>query len=377
MRFTNIYTTMENKKIRVAITHGDTNGIGYELIFKTFSDPAMLELCTPIIYGSPKVAAYHRNALGIQANFTIINSAEDAQNGRLNLLTTFEEEVKVELGSPSKEAGVASLKALDKALEDYSNGLFDVLVTAPINKNNLQGDDFHFCGHTEYLEERAGNGRHSLMILLNDVMRVALVTTHLPIKDVAQAITKERIMEKAKIFNESLKRDFRISNPRIAVLALNPHAGDGGLLGVEENEIIAPAIKELSDGGVCVFGPFAADGFFARGSYDAFDGVLAMYHDQGLAPFKALDRGDGVNFTAGLPIVRTSPDHGTAYEIAGKNVADEASFRHAVYLALDVYRHRAEYDEPLANPLPKLYHEKRDESDKTRFNIPKAKNKDN
>ena len=367
---------MENRKIRVGITHGDTNGIGYELIFKTFAEPAMLDLCTPIIYGSPKVAAYHRNALGIQANFTIINSAEDAHNGKLNLLTTFDEEVKVDLGNPSKEAGMASYKALERAIEDYKKGLFDVLVTAPINKNNIQGDKFKFCGHTEFLEERAGESNKSLMILLNDMMRVALVTTHLPIREVAQAVTKERIIEKAKIFRDSLRRDFRISNPRIAVLALNPHAGDGGLLGKEEEEIIKPAIKELSDNGVLAFGPFAADGFFGRGSYESFDGVLAMYHDQGLAPFKSLDNGEGVNYTAGLPIVRTSPDHGTAYEIAGKNVADENSFRHAVYLALDIYRNRKEYDEPLANPLEKLYHEKRDESEKTRFNIPKAKQKD-
>ena len=368
---------MGNRKIRVAITHGDTNGVGYEVIFKTFAEPAMLDICTPIIYGSPKVAAYHRNALGIQANFTIINSAEEAHNGKLNLLPTFDEEVKVELGNSSKEAGAAALKALERAMEDYRNGLFDVLVTAPINKNSIQGDGFHFCGHTEYLEERAGEGKKSLMILLNEVMRVALVTTHLPIKDVAKAVTKERIVEKATIFNESLKRDFRISNPRIAVLALNPHAGDAGLLGAEEQDIIMPAVKELSDNGIRAFGPYAADGFFARGGYEAFDGVLAMYHDQGLAPFKALDRGDGVNFTAGLPIVRTSPDHGTAYEIAGKNKADERSFRQAVYLAIDVFRNRAEYDEPFANPLEKLYHEKRDDSEKIRFNMPKAKGKDN
>lgn len=367
---------MENGKIRVAITHGDTNGIGYEVIFKAFAEPAMLELCTPIIYGSPKVAAYHRNALGIQANFTIINSAEDAHEGKLNLLPTFDEEVKVELGSPSKEAGAASLKALERAVEDYKQGLFDVLVTAPINKNNIQGDGFNFCGHTEYLEERLGEGNKSLMILLNDIMRVALVTTHLPIRDVAQAITKDLIVEKATIFYNSLKRDFRLANPRIAVLALNPHAGDDGLLGTEEQEVIIPAIKELADKGVYAFGPFAADGFFGSGSYDSFDGVLAMYHDQGLAPFKALDRGEGVNFTAGLPVVRTSPDHGTAYEIAGKNVADESSFRQAVYLAIDVYRNRASYDEPFANPLEKLYHERRDDSEKTRFNVPKAKAKD-
>lgn len=362
---------MENRKIRVAITHGDTNGIGYEVIFKTFAEPAMLELCTPIIYGSPKVAAYHRNALGVQANFTIINSAEEARPGRLNLLTVFDEEVRVELGTPSEEAGVAALKALERAVADYKEGLFDVLVTAPINKADIQGGGFSFCGHTEYLEDRLGEGRKALMILLNDLMRVALVTTHLPVKDIAQAVTKDSIVEKAVIFNESLKRDFRLSNPRIAVLALNPHAGDDGLLGTEEQQEIAPAVKELNDRGVRAFGPYAADGFFGHGGYELFDGVLAMYHDQGLAPFKALDRGEGVNYTAGLPVVRTSPDHGTAYGIAGKNKADEASFRHAVYLALDVFRNRAEYDEPLAAPLEKLYHEKRDDSEKVRFNIPK------
>lgn len=373
------YIIMENKKIRVAITHGDTNGIGYEVIFKTFAEPAMLELCTPIIYGSPKVAAYHRNALGIQANFTIINSAEEANPGKLNMIPAFDNEVKIELGTPSKEAGTAALKALERAVKDYKSGLVDVLVTAPINKNNIQSDTFKFCGHTEYIEECAGEGAKALMILLNDMMRVALVTTHLPIKDVAAAITKDKIIEKAKIFDMSLKRDFRISCPRIAILSLNPHAGDGGLLGQEEEEIIIPAIKELSENGVYAFGPFPADGFFGRGIYESFDGVLAMYHDQGLAPFKSLDMGDGVNYTAGLPIIRTSPDHGTAYEIAGKNVADESSFRHAIYVALDVYRNRAEYDKPFANPLEKLYHEKKDDSEKTRFAIPKSKpdNKEN
>ena len=368
---------MENRKLRVAITHGDTNGIGYEIIFKTFSEPAMLELCTPIIYGSPKVAAYHRNALGIQGNFTIINSAAEAHNNKVNLLTTFDQEIKVDLGNPSKEAGMASLAALEKAMADYKEGLFDVLVTAPINKNNIQSDDFHFCGHTEYIEERAGNGDKALMILLNDMLRVALVTTHLPIRDVAAAITKESIIEKATIFHNSLKRDFRISNPRIAVLALNPHAGDDGLLGREEQEVIIPAIKELSDNGIRAFGPYAADGFFGHESYTAFDGVLAMYHDQGLAPFKCLDLGNGVNFTAGLPIVRTSPDHGTAYDIAGKNMADESSFRNAIYLALDVFRNRIEYDETFNNPLKKLYHEKRDDSEKARFSINKFKEQDN
>ena len=369
---------MENRKIRVAITHGDTNGIGYEIIFKTFADPEMLELCTPIVYGSPKVAAYHRKTMNMQANFTIISKAEDARDGKLNLLTTFEEEVKVDFGAPSKEAGEASFKALERAMKDFEAGLYDVLVTAPINKNNIQNEKFHFCGHTEYIEERVGHGSKALMILMNSNLRVALVTTHLPIKDVAAAITQERIVEKATIFHQSLRRDFRLSKPRIAVLALNPHAGDNGVIGNEEQEIIAPAISQLAAAGINAYGPYAADGFFGSGMYTAFDGVLAMYHDQGLAPFKTIAAEEGVNFTAGLPIVRTSPDHGTAYDIAGKNIADESSMRHAIYTAIDVFRNRADYDEPLANPLKKLYHERRDDSEKVRFAIPKPKTeKDN
>lgn len=213
----------------------------------------------------------------------------------------------------------------------------------------------------------------ALMILLNDRLRVALVTTHLPIKDVAAAITKEAVMEKAEIFSDTLKRDFRVSKPRIAILSLNPHAGDNGVIGNEEEEIISPAIAELSEKGINAFGPYAADGFFGHGAYDTFDGILAMYHDQGLAPFKSLAAGNGVNYTAGLPIIRTSPDHGTAYEIAGKGTADEGSFRQAVYTAIDIYRNRYNYDLPFANPLKKLYHEKRDDSDKVRFAIPKNK----
>ena len=360
---------MGNKKIRIAITHGDTNGIGYEVIFKTFSEPAMLELCTPVIYGSPKVAAYHRNALGMDASFTIMSRAEDAADDRINLLTVFDEEIKVELGHPSKDAGTAALKALECAVRDYKAGLFDVLVTAPINKNNIQGEGFNFCGHTEYIEERAGEGSKSLMILFENSLRVALLTTHLPVKDIAAAVTKERIKEKATIFFNSLKRDFRVANPRIAVLGLNPHAGDDGLLGTEEKDIIAPAIEELSAEGVNVFGPYPADGFFGNGSYRAFDGILAMYHDQGLAPFKALSAGCSVNYTAGLPVVRTSPGHGTAYDIAGKGVADASSFRNAIYAAIDIFRNRNGYDEPLQNPLKKLYHERKDDSDKVRFAV--------
>ena len=364
---------MEEKMIRVAITQGDTNGVGYEVILKTFADPAMFELCTPIIYGSPKIAAYHRKALNLETNFSIINSAEEARNGRLNILACFDEEVKVELGQPSEEAGLAAFKALDRAMTDYRAGLFDVLVTAPINKATIQSPGFHFPGHTEYIETSVGDGNKALMILMNESLRVALVTTHLPIKEVSKAITKEAIIEKATIFHKTLRRDFRISNPRIAVLSLNPHAGDNGLLGSEEQEVIKPAIDELENAGIQAFGPYPADGFFGSNAYDHFDGVLAMYHDQGLAPFKTIALESGVNFTAGLPIIRTSPDHGTAYDIAGQGKADENSFRQAVYTAIDVFRNRKNYDEPLENPLPKLFHEKRDDSEKVRFAIPKAK----
>ena len=362
---------MEERKIRVAITQGDTNGVGYEVILKVFSDPAMLELCTPIIYGSAKIAAYHKKVLNLETNFNIIQSAEEARNNKVNLLSCFEDEVKIELGQPSEEAGQAAFKALDKAMADYRSGLYDVLVTAPINKATIQSPGFHFPGHTEYIETSVGEGQKALMILMNDQLRVALVTTHLPIKDVAQAITKSAIVEKATIFHQSLKRDFRINNPRIAVLALNPHAGDNGLLGAEEQDIIAPAIEELAGKGIQAFGPYPADGFFGAGSYQYFDGVLAMYHDQGLAPFKTIALDNGVNYTAGLPIIRTSPDHGTAYDIAGQDKADENSMRQAIYTAIDVFRNRQYYDEPLQNPLPKLFHEKREDGEKARFARPK------
>ena len=364
---------MEDKMIRVAITHGDTNGIGYEIILKTFADPEMFELCIPIVYGSPKVASYHKKLLGLSTNFSIIDKAEEAKPGRLNILPTFDEEMKIEMGIASKEAGEAALKALDKAMTDYRSELYDVLVTAPINKNNIQSDLFHFPGHTEYIEHCVGEGNEALMILMNGPLRVALAPTHLPIRDVAEAITKESIVKKATILHNCLRRDFRISSPRIAILALNPHAGDNGVIGSEEQDVIIPAIEELEEAGIQAFGPYPADGFFGSGTYANFDAVLAMYHDQGLAPFKTLAAEEGVNYTAGLPIVRTSPDHGTAYDIAGKGVADPTSFRHAIFTAIDIFRHRAEYDAPYENPLPKLFHEKRDEGEKVRFAQPRTK----
>lgn len=357
----------ENRKIRVGITHGDINGVGYEVILKAFADSTMFDLCTPIVYGSPKVAAYHRKALELQTSFSIINTAEEAQEGKLNILACTEDELKVELSKPSAEAGKAALDALERALADYKEGLIDVLVTAPINKHSIQSDEFHFPGHTEYIEERVGEGEKALMILMKDDFRVALVTGHLPVKDIAAALTKELIMEKMEIFNRSLKQDFNIGCPRIAVFSLNPHAGDNGLLGTEETEVIIPAMKEMQAKGVQCFGPYPADGFMGSGNFTHFDGILAMYHDQGLAPFKALAMDEGVNYTAGLPIVRTSPAHGTAYDIAGQGVATEDSFRQAIYTAIDVYRNRAIEKQIHARPLRKQYYEKRDDSDKLKL----------
>lgn len=358
---------MEDNKIRIGITQGDINGIGYEVILKTFSDPLMLELCTPIIYGSPKVAAYHRKSLDLQANFSIINSASEAAYNRLSVVNCTDDEVKVEFSKADPEAGKAALGALEKAIEEYKEGLIDVIVTAPINKHTIQSEDFSFPGHTEYIEERLGNGSKSLMILMKNDFRVALVTGHIPVRDIASSITKQLIQEKLKTFHRSLKQDFSISAPRIAVLALNPHAGDEGLLGIEEQEIIIPAIQEMAAQGMLCYGPYPADGFMGSRNFIHFDGVLAMYHDQGLAPFKALAMDEGVNYTAGLPVVRTSPAHGTAYDIAGQGIACEDSFRQAVFVAIDVFRNRQIEKAARANPLRKQYYEKRDDSDKLRL----------
>lgn len=353
----------------MAITHGDTNGIGYELIFKTFEDPAMLELCTPIVYGSPKVAAYHRNVLDMQANFTIINRVEEAHEGKLNLLAAFDDEVKVEMGQPSEESGSAGLRAIDRALEDFRAGEFDVMVNAPLDNNEV----FHFSGQSRYVEDHLDMSNKGLSVLIGERLRVALATRNLPIRQVAESITKEMVKEKVKTLYDSLRKDFRVSGPRIAVLALNPKAGENGLLGTEEQDILAPAVAELAEERVEAYGPYAADTFFGDGTYDFFDGVLAMYFDQALTPFHALAVEDGVHFTAGLPLVRTAPDIGVSFAIAGKGVADATSMRYAVYEAIDIFRHRQDYEEPLANPLKKLYKEKRDDSEKVRFAIPKPR----
>jgi 4-hydroxythreonine-4-phosphate dehydrogenase len=337
---------MEERKIRVAITHGDTNGIGYEVILKTFEDPTMLELCTPIVYGSPKVASYHRKALGLETQFLIVDKAEDARDGRLNLLTTFDEEVKVEFGTPTDESDTAARKAVARAKEDLQKGLYDVLVQAPMRSNANPGKE-----------------DKSLTMMVSDLVRIGLVTTHLPLKDVPGAVTVEKIVDKAAIFFASLRRDFRISNPRIALLALNPQ------LGSEEETIIKPAIEQLEKQGIQAFGPYVADDYFGEKMYYDFDGVLAMYDDQGLVPFKTLAVDGGVKLKAGISAICTTPDHGPAFDIAGKGVADEQSMRQAIYAAIDMYRHRIDYDEPLAHPLPKLYHEKREDGEKARFAV--------
>lgn len=358
---------MEQNKIKIGITQGDVNGIGYEVILKAFEDPTIFELCTPIVYGSPKVMTYHRKALELETSFSIINSASEAMHGRLNVVNCCDDEVKVELGKPSHESGKAAFDALERAMAEYKEGKFDVLVTAPIHKQMIQSESFTFPGHTEYIEQCVGEGSKALMILANEKLRVALVTGHIPVAKIPSVLTQELIQEKLATFSASLKQDFGIGAPRIAVLALNPHAGDGGVIGTEEETIITPAIKAMREQGVLCFGPYPADGFMGSGAFSRFDGVLAMYHDQGLIPFKVMAMESGVNFTAGLPIIRTSPDHGTAFDIAGKNEASADSFRQALYMAIDIYRNRKSNDEAYRNPLRKLYYEKRDDSDKLKL----------
>ena len=359
---------MEDRKIRVAITHGDTNGIGYELIFKTFAEPEMLELCTPIIYGSPKIAAYHRKAMDMQANFSIINRAEDAQDGRVNLLTCFDDEVKVELGVPTKESGTAALKALDRAMTDFRSQLYDVLVACPALPTSLSTDNYTYNGLKEYAETSIGDGAKAIRIMINESMRIALATDRLAVKDIAGSLTEEYLLSKIRQLHTTLKRDFRLSNPRIGVLALNPNAD-----GAEDNDIIKPAIGKAAEEGINAYGPFAAEKYFGDNLFDAFDCTLAMYDDQGIIPFNTLMQNDGIYYIASLPMVCTAPALTPNFDDAGKCVCDESALRHAIYAAIDIIRHRDEYDEPMANPLPKLYHERRDESEKVRFSIPKKR----
>lgn len=356
---------MNNRKIRVGITHGDTNGIGYEVILKTLEDTRLNDLCTIVVYGSAKVAAFYRKAMELpQVQLNRVDTAADARDGVYNIVNVVGEDLKIDPGVATEAAGQAALAALKVAVADLKSGDIDVLVTAPINKHSIQSEEFHFPGHTEFLEAAANEGSDdkskALMILCSDRMRVALVTVHTPVAKVAEALTKELILEKITAFSDSLRRDFGIPSPRVAVLSLNPHAGEEGLLGKEEEEIIKPAIDEAQKKKILAFGPYAPDGFFGSGAFSHFDGVLAMYHDQGLIPFKTIAMDNGVNFTAGLPFVRTSPDHGTGYDIACQGVAQPDSMRSAIYAAIDIFRNRRNHEEAYRRPLTKQYHDKGD-----------------
>jgi 4-hydroxythreonine-4-phosphate dehydrogenase len=342
---------MKGDKIVVGITQGDINGIGYEVIIKTLSDSRIYDFCIPIIYGSPKVAAYHRKALNMEnLSFNTIRGPEEASSKRASIINCTDDTVRVELGKSTPIAGEASYKALELAAHDLTEHKIDVLVTAPINKSNIQSEKFQYAGHTEFFESQFESGG-VLMLMINELFRIGVVTTHIPIYKVTEYITKDSVLNKLRILHKSLLIDFRITNPRIAILGLNPHAGDEGLIGEEEKKEIIPAIEAARMENIMVFGPFPADGFFGAALYKKFDAVLAMYHDQGLVPFKALTLEGGVNFTAGLPIVRTSPAHGTAYEIAGKGEASPDSFRKALYMACDIFNNRKEYAEISRNPL--------------------------
>lgn len=340
-----------SNKVKIGISIGDVNGIGLEVILKTLANNSILDFCTPVVYGHTKVASYHRKALGLpDFNFNVITSANLANPKRANLINCWEEDVKIELGISTETGGKYALLSLEKATEDLLSGEIDALVTAPINKFNIQSETFKFPGHTEYLQERCGSN-DVLMFLISEDLKIGVVTSHIPLKDVSASITKEKIVQKLKMINDSLKKDFWIEKPKIAVLGLNPHAGDNGLLGSEEKDVIIPAIHEAFDKGIICFGPYSADGFFGNGTYKQFDAVLAMYHDQGLIPFKTIAFSTGVNYTAGLKMVRTSPDHGTGYDIAGKNLADPTSFIEAVFAATHIVKNRREQESLLSNQL--------------------------
>jgi len=345
-------TDNKNRKIRVAITQGDLNGVGYEVILKTFGDSRMYDFCTPILYGNTKVASYHKKLLTSmpqEMQFYAIRSAAEALDGRFNVINLTPEELKIDLGKSTELAGAQSRESLNRACADLKEGLVDVLVTAPINKRNIQAPDFDFPGHTEYLSHQFGSS--SLMLMVCDRIRIGIVTNHLALKEVPDTLTHDLLLEKMTILNDSLKRDFGITIPKIAVLALDPHAGDNGVIGTFDHDIIRPVIDEAQTNGILAYGPFPSDGFFGSSEFNKFDGVLALYHDQGLIPFKLMSFTEGVNYTAGLPYVRTSPAHGTGYDIAGKDRASEQSMRSAVYLACKIMRNRMEYDELTANPL--------------------------
>ncbi len=341
---------MENL-VRVGISMGDPNGVGPEVIIKALSDNRMLQTCMPAIYGTGKVISFHKKLVNAnEFNYHTSKPGDPFNFKNINLVSVTDEEFKVEPGQSTEAAGKLAFRSIEAAVKDLKDKKIDALVTAPINKKNIQSDDFSFPGHTEYLASQFGV-KDYLMMMVTEDLKVGTVTGHLPLNEVSASITSHKIVEKVKVMHKSLIRDFGIRKPRIAVLGLNPHAGDNGLLGKEELEVIIPAIQQLKAEGMIVAGPYGADGFFGSSNLNNFDGVMAMYHDQGLIPFKTMEFERGVNFTAGLPVVRTSPDHGTAYDLAGKNTASESSLRHAIYMAVDIVKKRREYDQINANPL--------------------------
>jgi 4-hydroxythreonine-4-phosphate dehydrogenase len=330
------------QKIRIGITLGDPNGIGPEVVIKALADNRLLNMITPVIYGSARAISFYKKQLNIEEfNYSQVRNKGQFAAKSINVVNSWEESLEIVPGKASKDAGKAAFLALKQATEELKEGVLDALVTAPIDKHSIHSEEFPFKGHTEFLTSYFG-ASESLMFMVSDTLRVALVTEHIAVKDIAASVTKEKIEAKLKLMEQSLRKDFGISKPKIAVLGLNPHAGDQGLIGTEDDQIIKPVIAELKNKGKLIYGPLPADGFFATGSHVKFDGILAMYHDQGLVPFKFIAFENGVNFTAGLPVVRTSPDHGTAYAIAGKNQADESSMREAIYRACEIYKHRSE-----------------------------------
>lgn len=342
----------KDKKLRIGITHGDLNGIGYEVIIKALNDNRLLEMFTPVIYGLSKVLSYNRKNLNLNDfNYKVIRYADQSQNQKVNIVNLSNDEIKIEFGKSTEIAGNFAYKALEQSVQDLKGNRIDVLVTAPLDKSNIQSKEFTFPGHTEYLTERFGS-QSALMLMVHNDLRVGTITGHIPLKDVPGTISEELILSKISILNTSLIMDFGISKPKIAVLGINPHSGDKGVIGDEEKNVVIPALAKAKDDGFVVNGPFPADGFFGSDQYKKYDAILAMYHDQGLIPFKSLAFEGGVNFTAGLPIVRTSPAHGTAYDKAGKNISSCKSMREAIYLAIDIYRNRTNFEKMNDNPLP-------------------------
>jgi 4-hydroxythreonine-4-phosphate dehydrogenase len=339
------------EKIKVGISLGDLNGIGPEVALKAFEDPRMLDFCTPVFFASNKTISFFTNHFGIAIKFHGIPDAAETIDGKINVVNVWKDSPEIAFGQPTKTGGAYAVKSLQAAVKALKQGSVDILVTAPINKKTVQGEDFSFPGHTDYLARELGG--NSLMFMVTDTLKIGLLTDHVPVRDAPSLINKELVFEKVRAMENSLVRDFGISRPRIAVLGINPHSGDDGVIGTEDDTVLRPALKKLAEGKHLVFGPYAADTFFASDNYKNFDAVLAAYHDQGLIPFKTLSFGKGVNFTAGLDRIRTSPDHGTAFDIAGKNLARPDSFKEAVFMGMHIFRERRQYEDLTRNPLKK------------------------